>query len=1174
MCGIFGLLSAHDVANPPGEELFRELDALLYGSRTESLSTVLSQWSGGQRLLDQLDAVRAEAARWTGRAACVAIARNGDLAARLRAAVERLREWVSGLERLTVAGRTALEERQEVLNRLVVGGKDLAWQIERDVLENASAVAVLAGVLEPRILARAWELSLALRSLDRLEVRGRDSAGIAIYARFPDAEELESFLDGPDGSGARRQELRSREDFRLLDGAVLRPGGEGGAGAVLLFAFKVASEVGKMGDNVAYLRGRIASEPFFQSVLREPGVELQLLAHTRWASNGVISLANCHPVDCTVCRDGAASREGAGRLVAVLNGDIDNYRALVDKYVKSQGLEIDPAITTDAKIIPIVVAHHFERCRSLEESFRRTFDEFEGSMAIGLMAADCPGELYFAQKGSGQGLFFGAGDETIAVASELYGVVELTPSFVKAERECGERGEVFRVRACAKGVELQVLDPARGGFVEVGAERKRQAEITTRDINRAGFAHFFLKEITESAESVEKTIRGRFAVGEAGDVRARLGPETIPLALVTGLREGQVRHIAVIGQGTAAVAAQGIAHLLARALRGLPHPVTVAAQKSSELSAHHLRDSMSDTLVVAVSQSGTTTDTNRTVDLARQRGAWVLAIVNRRNSDLAFKSHAVLFTSDGRDIEMSVASTKAFYAQIVAGQVLALGLADALGTLGREELRSGVEELFEVPALLRRTLALEDTIADLARRLALRRRHWAVVGSGASKVAADEIRIKLSELCYKSIAVDFLEDKKHIDLSSEPLVIVCAAGLPSEVTSDAVKEVAIFKAHSAIPVVIAEEGQSGFEPYAAGMVVVPRSRGALGFLPAVMAGHLFGYHAAAAMDAVADRLRRLRARVVNLGEEMGRGEESAAAALEALSSTEAPALVELAELLESGALDGGLEVHTAVRLAKVLELSLGRISVDGFAWQRCSANGVLETVVRTLSDAVVELSRPIDAIKHQAKTVTVGISRGEAVVAEGRLRAVLRELGVAQEDLLESHRGFVAAFEPLVAEVEGATLYRVSRLDPLGRPLPESRIVVARKLGCARQIESRSETEQPLAGNKWAVLKLRDVFLGFGQADGRRILIVPAVGERVEGYLVLFHVALVERGEREQRLRALAARGNFFDRLKGAVTECNLEWEPALIDAVDNDKLFLGTPESVAEELARARVRV
>ena len=84
---------------------------------------------------------------------------------------------------------------------------------------------------------------------------------------------------------------------------------------------------------------------------------------------------------------------------------------------------------------------------------------------------------------------------------------------------------------------------------------------------------------------------------------------------------------------------------------------------------------MADALVVAISQSGTTTDTNRSVDMVRERGARTLAIVNRRDSDLTFKVHGVMYTSSGRDIEMSVASTKAFYSQIAAGTLLGEALA-------------------------------------------------------------------------------------------------------------------------------------------------------------------------------------------------------------------------------------------------------------------------------------------------------------------------------------------------------------------------------------------------------------------------------------------------------------------------------------------------------------------
>ena len=81
-----------------------------------------------------------------------------------------------------------------------------------------------------------------------------------------------------------------------------------------------------------------------------------------------------------------------------------------------------------------------------------------------------------------------------------------------------------------------------------------------------------------------------------------------------------------------------------------------------------------------------------------------------------------------------------------------------------------------MPDALERTIALRPQLADAAHQLAPSRRYWAIVGNGVNRIAAQEVRIKLSELCYKSIAADATEDKKHIDLSSEPMVLVCAAG--------------------------------------------------------------------------------------------------------------------------------------------------------------------------------------------------------------------------------------------------------------------------------------------------------------------------------------------------------------------------------------------------------------
>jgi glucosamine--fructose-6-phosphate aminotransferase (isomerizing) len=874
-------------------------------------------------------------------------------------------------------------------------------------------------------------------------------------------------------------------------------------------------------------------------------------------------------VDSTLLEGGQVAPESSGSLVAALNGDIDNYQELFKRYVDvREGAGVDPGITTDAKIIPIVVHAHLKKSNSLEEAFAAAFDEFEGSMAICLMAADRPGEFICAQKGSGQGLFMGFAGKTVAVASEMYGLVELTPHYVKAEGEREEngrtRGESFLIRGPEKGG-VHLLP----GFIPLDEKRITTAEITTRDINRGSYPRFLLKEISESLVSVHKTLRGKVVL-EEDDAHTLLDESVLPEALVEDLRAGRIQRIIPTGQGTAAVAAQGIGFLLEAALKETGLEVT--PMKATELSGHHLQDDMSHCLVVAVSQSGTTTDTNTTVDLVRERGAFVIGIVNRRNSDLVYKSNGVLYTSDGRDIEMSVASTKAFYAQNVAGQILALALAERLGLLDREGRIQKIQALLDLPAAMEKVLARSPEIERIAEETALKRRYWAVVGTGASKIAADEIRIKLSELCYKAIAVDYLEDKKHIDLSSEPLILVCASGLPPATVSDEVKEVSIFKAHNSLPIVVVDEDEERFNPYASYLIPVPRYEGELGYLLPTMVGHLYGYHAACAFDRSADRLKRLRNSLVK---EIERGGEALGGVelwkmLGRSQDITQGALV-VQDIMETGAVNSGLEVDTATRLSSLLDFLLGRIPLDAFS-ARFKISGtignLLASLVEQLSRAIGELCRPIDAIKHQAKTVTVGISRQEEVPSEGILWSLFGEFGIDPAGVAASHRNTLSALEPLVSAVEGATLYRVEGLTPIGKPLETSGVGVERKMGCALKIPSRCETRQRLKGTKWGVVADNQVFLGRGQNDRRRILIVPVIGQRSSGHLMLYHLEFMEKGPRDKRMAALRSLQERYKQILIAVTEASHRaWDPALIDQVDNDRLFFADPKEFARLL-------
>ena len=214
--------------------------------------------------------------------------------------------------------------------------------------------------------------------------------------------------------------------------------------------------------------------------------------------------------------------------------------------------------------------------------------------------------------------------------------------------------------------------------------------------------------------------------------------------------------------------------------------------------------------------------------------------------------------------------------------------------------------------------------------LAPPRRYWAVVGNGSNRIAANEVRIKLSELCYKSIACDATEDKKHIDLSSEPLILVCAAGLTGSTADDVAKEIAIYRAHKAAPVVIATEGEERFSA-AMQAVLVPATHPALAFVLSAMAGHLFSYEAALAIDAQARPLREARAAIeaVVSSTVLATGGDGADLLDRLAPDPRAGGRPASSTGCAAGDYDGHLEASTAVRLASQLRYALGVLPARG-----------------------------------------------------------------------------------------------------------------------------------------------------------------------------------------------------------------------------------------------------
>ena len=609
---------------------------------------------------------------------------------------------------------------------------------------------------------------------------------------------------------------------------------------------------------------------------------------------------------------------------------------------------------------------------------------------------------------------------------------------------------------------------------------------------------------------------------------AAIGEQALPHHIEKMLAKGRIKRIKVIGQGTAAIAGRAVAQLLNGLVGSKFH---VEAVPATELSGFGLAQDMSDTLVIAVSQSGTTTDTNRTVDLVRGRGATVLAIVNRRGSDLAQRADGVLYTSDGRDVEMSVASTKAFYAQVAAGALYACAIAQHSGSASEDEVHDLLNSLTEIPEALENTLALRPQIADVAQRHAPRHRYWAIVGNGPNYVAALEVRIKLSELCYKSIAADVTEDKKHIDLSSEPMIIVCAAGLSGSTADDVAKEVAIYKAHKATPIVIANHDDRRFDN-ASAVINVPVVHPSLGFILSAMVGHLFGYEAALAIDASARPLREAREvieRLVQFGGE-------AQSVMQRVHDRIALNARQFADTLRAGMYDGHLEASTAVTLSHMLRYVLSEHPLDTYQSETgkvSTPSGMLDDLVQAITKAVDELTRPIDAIKHQAKTVTVGISRSDEGVMD---RVLLREImstGLNRDRVTFRTVRVLAALDGAVESVTGFTRYEIE-----GEPTPgNATIRVIDRGGIALELPSRVDKQPVLVGTKRRVAAEQEVLVSIGRADGRSVILIPEVKSGVTTGITLMHVKLHDRLDVDAARAVLQGYDRRYDRLVDWVTE-------------------------------------
>jgi glucosamine--fructose-6-phosphate aminotransferase (isomerizing) len=535
------------------------------------------------------------------------------------------------------------------------------------------------------------------------------------------------------------------------------------------------------------------------------------VGHTRWATHGRPSDANAHPhLDC------------GARLALVHNGIIENYREL-RKVLAAEGHQFRSQTDTE------VIAHLIERylADGLAAAVLRAVRELKGAYAIACVAPQAPDTLVALRRGSSP-LVIGFGHEEMFLASDI-------PALLGQTREVLVLEENELAVLTPDGITLRTLD---------GAPIQRRPSTIPWDgeaAEKSGYPHFMLKEIFEQPDAVRNTMRERVDP-EAPDIRIpELGLKDRELAGLNRLcfvACGSSWHAALVGK------------YLVEALARLPVEVDIASEFRYR---HPVLDSR--VLTVPISQSGETADTLAALREARSLGSRAVAICNVVGSSMAREADGVVYTRAG--IEIGVASTKAFTAQLVAVILLALKLGLARNFVDPAVVRQVAKGLSELPDLMTIVLQQSDAIHRIAERF-VDRDYFLYLGRGLHYPLALEGALKLKEISYVHAEGYPAGEMKHGPIAlvdrRMPVVAIAPRGAAYDKIRSNIEEV---KARDGLVIAVATEGDEEIATSADLVIPIPPSLEWLQPVLIAPAVQLLAYHMGVLRGADVDQPRNL-----------------------------------------------------------------------------------------------------------------------------------------------------------------------------------------------------------------------------------------------------------------------------------------------------------------------------
>jgi len=530
------------------------------------------------------------------------------------------------------------------------------------------------------------------------------------------------------------------------------------------------------------------------------------IAHTRWATHGIPTRENAHPH--TDCKE---------KIAVNHNGIIENFVEL-RKELKERGHHFKS--DTDTEVIPHLIEEFLEQGFNLKESTFQALKRVRGSYALTIISSTEPRKIICARNGSP--LVLGIGNHGLFCASDIPAFLPMTNKAIILHDE-----------------ELAVLTPNEYQIFSVPTQKMISKDITTikwtpEMASKGGYSYFMLKEIHEQPKALRDTLRQR--------------PERLE-QIAEVLDEAP--KIFITAAGTSFHAALTARYLFSQLCNVFP-----TALLSSEFPEAVGPSFPADAYVIAVSQSGETADTIRTINFAKEQEATIISVVNTIDSSITRLSDHVIYTQAGPEI--GVAATKTFTTQVATLSMIALQLALRKKCQDIETISNLQNSLYNIPNIVQTVITKEE---EHVKRLAEQFAHmpnFLFLGRGINTTTAAEGSLKLKEISYIHAEAYPAGESKHgpIALITPGFPIMFIAPL-DETHDHLIGNIMEMKAREGTIIAIIDEQDQKIRELADHYVSIPSIHPILSPIPYVVPLQLFSYYAAVKLGYSPDMPRSL-----------------------------------------------------------------------------------------------------------------------------------------------------------------------------------------------------------------------------------------------------------------------------------------------------------------------------